>query len=230
MGAAGIYSNPPMIFLPTAEQLRDAVGCSLATAQAWAPVIVESCAAYDITGPFRLPAYLATIGHESAGLSRTVENLNYSAQGLMSTWQRRFTAAQAKDYARQPQRIANHVYGGRMGNGPESSSNDGWLYRGRGLIQVTGKANYEAVRDLLRERFEGVPDFVADPGALAGVRWSAWSAAAIWHDWGLNGLADKQDFLAISRRINLGSAHARGIPNGMADRKKRWQDAQRAIA
>lgn len=218
-----------MVFLPTVDQLVRAVGCDRDLAERWAPVIVQSCAAYDITGPYRLPKYLATIGHESQGLERTAENLNYSAQGLRETWPSRFTAQQAKDYARQPQRIASRAYASRMGNGSEPT-NDGWRYRGRGLIQCTGKENYAEVRDLLRRRRADVPDFVAIPDALAEREWAAWSAAAIWHAWGLNALADARDFLAISRRINIGTAHTAAIPNGMADRRARLDAAERALA
>ena len=96
---------------------------------------------YDIVTPKRLAAFLAQTAHESAGFTAVRENLNYSAQGLMKTWPARFNQTTAAAYARQPEKIANKVYANRMGNGDEASG-DGWRYRGRGLIQFTGKANY----------------------------------------------------------------------------------------
>lgn len=211
------------MFFPTVDQLAAAIGCARASALQWHPFLRESCAAYDITGSTRVPAYLAQVGHESQGLSRTVENLNYSALRLVQVWPSRFTPAQARDYAGQAQRIANHVYGGRLGNGPEGASNDGWDYRGRGLIQCTGKANYEAVTDLLRQHRTEVPDFVVKPDQLAEQKWAAFSAAAIWNDRGCNTLADARDFRGITKKINGGLV-------GLDDRLDRFARAQRALA
>ena len=95
---------------------------------------------YEINTPKRQAAFIAQVAHESGQLRHVVENLNYSAQGLLKIFKKYFTSVLAQEYARQPQRIANRVYANRMGNGPESSG-DGWKHRGRGLIQLTGKNN-----------------------------------------------------------------------------------------
>lgn len=205
----------------TANLLEAAVGCGRSLANSWSKPLADACRAYEINTPARIAAFLAQIGHESAGLTRTVENLNYGADGLRQTWPKRFDEASAKQLARQPRLIANRVYGGRMGNGDEATG-DGWKYRGRGLIQVTGKANYEAVRDLLRERDPSAPDFVADPDALSEPRWAALSAAAWWADRELNELADGYAFTQITQRINGGQ-------NGAADRKQRYDRARTAV-
>lgn len=207
--------------MPTldADLLRRATGCARGVALTWAAPLANACLMYGITTPARLAAFLAQVGHESAGLTRTVESLNYSADGLLRTWPTRYTPELAREHARQQEVIANHVYGGRMGN---SAPGDGWKYRGRGLIQVTGKANYEAVRDLLRECHDA-PDLLAMPGILAEPRWAALSAGAYWQERDLNPLADAGDFDRITRRINGGT-------NGMADRRSRYAKAKAALA
>jgi len=208
--------------LITATLLEAATGCGRTLANTWAKPLDEACRAFEINTAPRIAAFLAQIGHESGGLSRTTENLNYGASGLLATWPNRFDAESATQYARKPQAIANHVYGGRLGNGAEATG-DGWKYRGRGLIQVTGKANYEAVRDLLRDDGrKGVPDFVADPDALSEPKWAALSAAAWWNDRELNELADGYAFTQITQRINGGQ-------NGAADRKERYDRARKAL-
>lgn len=203
----------------TADTLVRAVGCTRSDAAMFAAPLTEACQKFEITTPARLAAFLAQVGHESASLARVVENLSYSAAGLVATWPSRFTQVQAAALARQPQAIANHVYGGRLGN---SKPGDGWMYRGRGLIQNTGKANYEAVRDLLRERFADVPDFVAHPEQLESPRWAALAAGAYWSDHDLNALADVGAFDKITTRINGGQT-------GRADRRARYERAKKAL-
>lgn len=203
----------------TAETMQAATGCGRGTALTWAPYLTGSCGLYGITTRARLAAFLAQVGHESAGFTRTVENLNYSAAGLMATWPSRFTPTTAKAMARKPQLIAEHVYSGRMGNGPEGSG-DGWRFRGRGLIQITGRANYEAVGEQLAPR--GCPNLLRLPDVLAEPKWAALSAAAWWHDHDLNELADRGAFDQITRRINGGT-------NGAADRRARYERAKRAL-
>lgn len=203
----------------TADLLQRAAGCARGVALTWAKPLAEACAMFDIAAPARLAAFLATVGHESAGLTRTVENLSYSAEALLRTWPRRYTPELAREHARHPELIANHVYGGRMGN---SAPGDGWKYRGRGPGMVTGRANYEAMRDLLRQRVPNAPDFVAEPGALAEPRWGAYAFAAFWEDRGLNELADAGDFIRICRRVNGGDI-------GMEDRMRRYALAKRAL-
>lgn len=204
----------------TADKLQAAICCGRGIALTFAGYLSAACEEYGIVGQKRLPRFLAQVGHESAGLSRTVENLNYSAQGLIRTWPSRFDAATAAAYARQPERIANRAYADRMGNGSESSG-DGWKYRGRGLLQITGRANYSAITELLRHK-TGAPDFVREPWALAEPRWAVYSAAALWRDWGLNELADAGDDRRITKRINGGL-------NGWEDRIERLRRAQRVL-
>ncbi len=204
----------------TADNMQAATGCARGTALTWAPYLAAACAQYGITTAPRLAAFLAQVGHESAGFTATVENLNYSAEALQRTWPSRFTPELAAQLARKPQLIADRVYGGRMGN---KAPGDGWRFRGRGLLQVTGRANYEGVRDLLRQRIPDAPDLLQFPEALAEPKWAALSAAAFWHDHDLNALADAGEFRAMTRRINGGL-------NGMEDRQARYARARKALA
>lgn len=204
----------------TAEKLAVAVGCDEHLAGKWLAPLVAACEEYDITTAPRVSAFLAQIGHESAGLSRLVENLNYSASGLLRTWPSRFTAASAAMYAKQPRLIANLVYGGRLGN---KEPDDGWRYRGRGLIMTTGRANYEAATELLLEQLSPSPDFAINPELLESPEWAAYSAAAYWSDHDLNPLADSGEFDRITSRINGGQI-------GKADRRTRYNRARQALA
>ena len=205
--------------LPTAKQLVAAVQCTQANADRFVIPLREACQLYEITSGPRLAAFLAQVGHESQSLSRTVENLNYSAQGLLSTWPSRFTRALADQLARKPEQIANHVYGGRLGN---RNTGDGWRYRGRGLIQVTGLVNYEGITETLAEKVGGVPDFTLHPEQLESPKWAAFSAAAYWDDHDLNELADRGAFDQITTRINGGQV-------GKADRRARYSRAMRVF-
>ena len=163
------------------------------------PHLVTTMQEFDISTPLRAAAFLAQIAHESAQLSHLAENLNYSATGLLNTFGKRFTQETANDYARQPERIANHVYGGRGGNGDEASG-DGFRYRGRGLIQLTFRDNYRHAGDVLGLPIEDQPDTVATPEV--GSR----TAGLYWKDNNLNALADAADFTSITKRINGGLA------------------------
>jgi putative chitinase len=204
----------------TADQFAAATGCGRGVALTWAAPVADACALYEINTPARLSAFLAQVGHESAGFTRTVENLNYSADGLLNTWPNRFDQATAARCARQPEAIAAIAYDGRMGN---SQPGDGFLFRGRGLLQVTGRANYEAVTELLRERMSNAPDLCELPQTLAEPKWAALSAAAFWVDHGLNELADVGAFDKITLRVNGGN-------NGAPDRRARYEKAKRALA
>jgi putative chitinase len=129
----------------------------------WAESMNNVFPTYDINTPHRVAAFLAQCGHESGGWTVFEENLNYSAQGLNGIFKKYFpTLESAQPYARKPEMIANKVYGGRMGNGPESSG-DGYKYRGRGPIQLTGKDNYRAFAKDMFEDWENLfenPDWV----------------------------------------------------------------------
>lgn len=165
---------------------------------------------YDITNPNRVRAFLAQIGHESGQLSAVVENLNYSVKALRSVFGKYFkTDAEAEKYARKPEAIANVVYANRLGNG-DTKSGDGWKYRGRGLIQITGKSNYTEASDKMYALPLGV-DFVDEPELLATPEYAAQSAAWWWENAGLNAIADglggaddTEVFKAITKRVNGG--------------------------
>jgi putative chitinase len=154
---------------------------------------------YSMDTPKRRAAFLGQVLHESGHLKTLVENLNYGAKGLMATWPKRFpTTDIATQYERQPEKIANKVYADRLGNGPEESG-DGWKYRGRGAIQVTGKSNYEACSKSLRV------DLVANPELLEEPHYAIMSAGWFWNSRNLNKLADDWDIPAISRAVNGGT-------------------------
>ena len=163
----------------------------------------------------RLHHFLAQIGHESAGLSRLEENLRYTAARICDVWPARFAdRAAAESLAGNPRALANAVYGGRMGNG-DAASDDGWRYRGRGYIQITGRAAYRAAGRHAGLDLEAFPELAATPAHALAVACGFWS----WR--GLNGLCDRDDLVALSRRINGGS-------HGLADRRA-WLDKVRRV-
>ena len=167
---------------------------------------------YEITSVNRVAAFLAQCGHESADFTVLRENLNYSAEGLVKTFHKYFpTLESAQPYARQPEKIANKVYGGRMGNGPESSG-DGYKYRGRGAIQITGHNNYQAFADSIGK---DIDDTVAYCETLAG---AVESACWFWQQRNLNPLADASDIEKMTQIINGGL-------NGLDDRQARFDKA-----
>lgn len=172
---------------------------------------LDELTAAGVDTPLRRAHFLAQVAHESGGFKRLVEGLNYSAEALVRTWPSRFDAATAKQYARQPERIANKVYADRLGNGDEASG-DGWRYRGRGYIQLTGKSNYA---DYSRKAF-GDDRLVRDPSQAAEPAVARKLALAYWTAKGLNALADKDDLEGVTRKINGGLI-------GLADRRK-WLD------
>lgn len=197
-------------------QLARLMPCPESRALRFAGPLTAAMREFDIGTPARAAAFLAQIGHESASLAHLEENLAYSAEALRRTWPARFpTEALARQFARQPEAIAERVYGGRLGNGPEGSG-DGWRYRGRGLIQLTGRANYREFGQRLGLPLDADPDLLLQPEPAAR------SAAAFWAARGLNALADAGQFEAITRRIN-GGLH------GQADRLARWQRARQVL-
>jgi putative chitinase len=155
---------------------------------------------YEITTPARVAAFLAQCGHESADFTVLQENLNYSAKGLAATWPKRFVSeAAAAPYNRNPEAIANKVYADRMGNGPESSG-DGWKYRGRGAIQLTGHDNYHAFQQDLG--FDTMEDAILYLESLEG---AIESAAWFWWRNNLNQWADNHDMTTLTKKINGGT-------------------------
>ena len=157
---------------------------------------------YKVNTLLRLSHFLAQCGHESANFRAVKENLNYSAEGLNKTFKKYFpTLESAKDYARQPERIASKVYANRMGNGNEASK-DGFKYLGRGFIQLTGKANYLEFDKSVPEDIMVNPELVANKYPLASAAW-------FWNKNGLNEIADKGATDAvvksITKRVNGGT-------------------------
>ncbi|MFU5798271.1 glycoside hydrolase family 19 protein [Pseudomonas aeruginosa] len=186
------------------------------------PALNAAMGRFGIISPVRVVAFLAQVGHESSQLTRLVENLNYSARGLAATWPSRYRSADGKpnalalNLARHPQAIANNTYASRNGNGDEASG-DGWRYRGRGLLQITGRSNYRAAAAGLGQPLEAEPELLEQP------EWAALSAAWWWSTHGLNDLADRGEFAAITRRINGGT-------NGQAERLALWEKAKAVLA
>jgi putative chitinase len=157
---------------------------------------------YKINTALRLSHFLAQCGHESANFRAVKENLNYSAEGLTKTFKKYFpTLEVAKDYARQPEKIASKVYANRMGNGNEASK-DGFKYLGRGFIQLTGKANYI-------EFDKSVPEDIINNPELVATKYPLASAAWFWNKNGLNAIADKGAtdavITSITKRVNGGT-------------------------
>ena len=160
---------------------------------------------FQINTPKRQAAFLANVAVESNQCRTTVENLNYSASRLLVVFPSHFAAGEVANFDRQPEKIANRVYANRMGNGEETSG-DGWNYRGRGLIQLTGKANYVACM------MGCYLDCVAHPDVLSLPSGASMSAGWFWQTHELNQLADAGQFQAIVEKVNGGF-------NALAERK-----------
>ena len=173
----------------------------------------DAFAFYEINTPERIAMFLAQAGHESAGLSVMEENLNYSAQGLNKIFPKYFARAgrDANAYAKKPEKIANVVYSNRMGNGDEASG-DGYRYRGRGFIQLTGKSNYAAFASDMEMSLEEATAW------LDTAEGAVWSACWFWDSRELNKWADKGDILTVTKKINGGTI-------GLEDRKSHYAEA-----
>jgi putative chitinase len=180
------------------------------------PALDAAMQRFDIANPARRAAFLAQLAHESGEFRRWTENLSYRWQRLREVFPKYFrTDAEAQTFDRQPERIANRVYGGRLGNGNEASG-DGWRYRGRGPIQLTGKDNYRTCGEGIGVDLVNAPERLETPevGCLA--------AAWFWASKGLNALADAGDFVTITKRINGGLI-------GLDDRTAFWKRAKAAF-
>jgi putative chitinase len=169
-----------------------------ATADKWADAIQATCDKFEINTPERQAGFIAQCAHESGMFKAVKENLNYSDKALLGVFPKYFNADNVASYARQPEKIANRVYGNRMGNGDEASG-DGFRYCGRGLIQLTGKDNYKRFSDSV-----GV-DFVASPELVETPQYAVLSAGWFWSANGLNKLADAKDIVGMTKRINGGT-------------------------
>jgi putative chitinase len=182
--------------------------------------IPDTMQKFELNTPLRLAHFLAQTGHESGGFKATSENLNYGAKGLLGIFKKYFpTEAKAKEYERKPEKIANLVYGGRMGNGPEASG-EGFKFRGRGYIQLTGKDNYKAFDAVVPEDILANPDLVASKYPLLSAAW-------FFHKNGLHKIADQGAtdavVTSVTKRVNGGTI-------GLADRIKHFKEYHNLLA
>jgi len=189
------------------EMLKE-MGVSDGDASQYLPHLEEALPKHGIADSrLRLAHFFAQVLHESGCMRFDMENLNYSADALQRVFGKYFTTrAEADRYARNPEKIANRVYAGRMGNGDETSG-DGWKYRGRGLIQLTGRSNYKAFAEWIGDAR------VMDDPDLVSTEYAVHSAVFFWDRNDLNRLADKDDVVAVTTRIN-------GGVNGLAHRRE----------
>jgi putative chitinase len=174
----------------------------------------DTIAKFELNTPLRLAHFLAQAGHESGGFKAVNENLNYGAKGLLGIFKKYFpTEQKALLYERKPEKIANLVYGGRMGNGVEASG-EGWKFRGRGYIQLTGKDNYKAFDAVVAESIVDNPDLVATKYPLLSAAW-------FFHKNGLHKIADQGAtdavVTSVTKRVNGGTI-------GLADRIKHFKE------
>ena len=181
--------------------------------------IPGAAAKFNITNNLRLAHFLAQCGHESGGFKAVSENVNYSAAGLKGIFGKYFPGNLAESYARNPQKIASRVYGGRMGNGPESTG-DGYKYRGRGYIQLTGKQNYTNFAKFIGEDTVNNPDLVATKYPLASAAFF-FDSNKLWSicDKG----ADNATITAVTKRVNGGTI-------GLADRIKHFNEYYKLLS
>jgi putative chitinase len=166
---------------------------------------------YEINNKQRISMFLAQVGHESGGLRTIKENLMYSADRLKVIFPKYFRGVDPSAYARNPEKIANRVYASRMGNGDEASG-DGYRYCGRGLIQLTGKSNYQAFATDMNMSLEEATEWLKDPEG------ATWSAGWFWDSRELNQWADKGDVLTVTKKINGGTI-------GLKDRQEHYEAA-----
>ena len=174
----------------------------------------DTIAKFELNTPLRLSHFLAQAGHESGGFKAVNENLNYGAKGLLGIFKKYFpTEEKAKLYERKPEKIANLVYGARMGNGPEASG-EGYKFRGRGYIQLTGKDNYKAFDAVVTESIVDNPDLVATKYPLLSAAW-------FFHKNGLHKIADQGAtdavVTSVTKRVNGGTI-------GLDDRIKHFKE------
>ncbi len=164
----------------------------------WIPALNDTFARFMLATPVQQAAFIGQCGHECGHFKVLEENLNYRAETLMKLWPKRFPTREIADqYARNPKKIANKVYASRMGNRDEASG-DGYRFRGRGCIQLTGHANYFHASQAL-----GV-DFVKEPDLVATPQYAALTAGWFWDTHKLNRFADAQDWAGLTKKINGG--------------------------
>jgi putative chitinase len=178
----------------------------------WHKALSQLLPDYEINTPQRIAAFIAQCAHESGGFVFLTENLNYKAESLVKLFGKYFSDINtAKAYERKPEKIANRIYANRMGNGDEASG-DGYKYRGRGLIQLTGKTNYTWFAASLEITPEEAAEYTQ---TFEG---AAQSACWFWETNKINAFADKGDILGMTKKINGGTI-------GLEDRKKHYEHA-----
>ena len=209
--SAPVAAPKPAVVIPPSEFKLEALKGHVPDAVI--AQIPDTAAKFNITNPLRLAHFLAQCGHESGNFRAVQENLNYSADGLKRIFPKYFPGNLAESYARNPEKIASKVYGGRMGNGDETTK-EGFKFRGRGYIQLTGKANYTAFAKSIGEDTVANPDLVATKYPLASAAW-------FFSKNGLNAIADKgadsATVTAVTKRVNGGTI-------GLADRIKHFNE------
>lgn len=199
----------------TPQQIATSTGATLKTATMWQLPIIAACQRFDISTPLRQAAFLSQIGVESGGLTQLVENLNYSEQALLDLWPDHFTDSQAAEFGRtathpaNQEAIADLAYGGRMGN---TSTGDGARFIGRGIIQLTGRANYREAGAALGLPLEANPALAAQPAGASMI------AGWYWQQHGCNAMADNRLIVAITQAINGGT-------NGLPERQQLYAAA-----
>ena len=200
-----------MSFTFTKEQLQSIIGNN-SNLDGWYEALSSVLPEYEIDSSQRVSAFIAQCTHESGGFKRLKENLNYKWESLRKVFPKYFpTDELAQEYAHKQEQIANRVYGGRMGNGDESSG-DGFRYCGRGLIQLTGKNNYTKFAESIGMAVEEVPALLETfEGAVKSACW-------FWKTNNLNQYADAGDILTMTKRINGGTI-------GLEDRIKHYNHA-----
>lgn len=197
----------------TLEQLRQLIPNAAGGVDAWYAGLCDALPQYEIVTPERVAAFIAQCAHESGGFRMMEENLNYKAATLTKLWPKRYPPGIAEQYAGKPQAIANKSYSSRMGNGDEASG-DGWKYRGRGILQLTGKDNYRAC-----SRYLFSDDTLLDsPDILLDAYYATHSACWFWNANKLNQYADNGDFITMTKKINGGTI-------GLDDRIKHFKHA-----
>lgn len=195
----------------TAEKLEKIIPNAAYGVDTWFNELNEMLPVFEITSVGRVAAFVAQTAHESGGYRALVENLNYAGDKLSGIWPKHFKDVDVSQYHRNPQAIANRAYRSRMGNGDEASG-DGWKYRGRGLIQLTGKDNYTRFGEYAEISAEDAAEYLETP------RGAVHSACWFWYANDLNTYADAGDFVGMTKRINGGTI-------GLDDRIKHYNEA-----
>ena len=184
--------------------------------------LIDDMVSHEINTPLRAAHFLAQAAHESGGFKFKSENLNYSKESLLKVFPKYFTAASAEAYHRQPEKIASRVYANRMGNGDEASK-DGWKFKGRGYIQLTGKDNYKAFSEWAKE-----PSIMENPDQVADDKYAGLSAIWFWNKNGLSKIADTDNLRDDKTLIKI-TSRVNGGTHGLADRLERFNDYKKIL-